>query len=377
MKYFLIAGEPSGDAHAAALLQELKLRDPEAEFCFCGGDGMKAATAVEPVIHIREMAFMGFVTVLKNLPAIRRNFRVCKQAIVDFQPDAVILIDYPGFNMRMAAYLRKTTRIPIFYFIPPAVWAWKSYRVNQIKRDISKVLSIFPFEKDFFASYNCEVDYVGHPSVDATRNYLASPLPIEEFRQRNSLTDKPVIALLPGSRRQEIESCLPKMIEAARQFPDYQLVVSGVSSIPDSFYQQVMQGAGYPVVVAQTYQLVHAAEVAVVNSGTATLETALLGTPQVVVYSSLQGRLSYLIKELLLKVKYIAMVNIISDKLVAKELYAHFFTVDNLKNELNQLLNNQEYRSRQLECYSKLQTTMGESGAAARAAESIHTFLRK
>lgn len=375
MKYFLIAGEPSGDAHGAGLLRELSLQDASAQFCFCGGDAMKAESGVNPVIHIREMAFMGFVTVVRNLPAILRNFKLCKQAISDFQPDAVILIDYPGFNMRMAAYLRKTTRIPIFYFIAPAVWAWKTYRVKQIKRDITKVLSIFPFEKDFFASYKCEVEYVGNPSVDAVHRYLATEEPSEVFRQRNQLSDKPVIALLPGSRRQEIESCLPKMIAAARQFPDYQLVISGVSSIPEAFYKQFMQGVAIPVLVAQTYPLVRNAAVAVVNSGTATLETALLGTPQVVVYSSLQGRLSYLIKELFIKVKYIAMVNILSNQLVAKELYAHFFTVENLRSELENLINNKAFREHQLSLYSKLKVIMGEPGAAARAADSIIKYL--
>jgi len=385
MKYFLIAGEPSGDAHGATLVRELKLQDPAAVFVFCGGDLMTAEAGVEPLIHIREMAFMGFVTVLKNLPAIRRNFRICKQAIADFQPDRVVMIDYPGFNMRMAKYIRQRTDIPVYYYIAPAVWAWKSYRVKQIRRDVSRVLAIFPFEKEFFARFNYEVDYVGNPSVDAVHTFLQENNDATEFRKKNKLSDKPIIALLPGSRKQEIADCLPKMIAAASRFPDHQIVISGVSTMSDDFYKEVMQGAkevmlgtkellqgaAYPVLVSQTFPLLKHAAAAVVKSGTSTLETALIGTPEVVVYSALWGRLSYWIKEVLINIPYIALANILSGKLIVKELYAHLFTVEALSEELSKLLYDDAYRNQLFQSYAELREIMGKPGAAARAAESI------
>lgn len=370
MRYFLVVGEASGDLHASGLMQELKNIDPKAEFCFFGGDNMKSVGG-KMVKHIREMAFMGFWAVFINIFKILRNFRDCKQAIRDFQPDLVILVDYPGFNLRMAKYIRKKVKVPVYFYISPTVWAWKAYRVKQIKRDVDHMLTIIPFETEFYAKYNYKVNYVGNPIVDAIDQYLDKNEDKEHFKKKYFLSDKPIIALLPGSRKQEIESCLPKMVAAAKHFPDHQIVISGAPGIDFAFYHEFLDGEYLPVAEHQTYQLLYHADLAIVNSGTATLEAALIGIPQTVVYHVMFGRLGYLAKEIIIKLKYISLVNILSGKEVVKEFIAHLFTVENLVNELDRIIHDQEYRLKMITAYQELKAKMGEPGTSRRAAEYI------
>ncbi|MDD2283779.1 MAG: lipid-A-disaccharide synthase [Paludibacter sp.] len=372
MKYFLIAGEASGDLHGASLMNELKQLDAECQFQFFGGDLMRAASGVRPVKHIKDMAFMGFWSVLKNLSTIRKNFSACKKAIVKFQPDVVVLIDYPGFNLKIATYVRKSIRIPVYYYISPSVWAWKSNRIKQIKRDVNQMLTIIPFEKEFYASHNYEVEYVGNPSVDSVHEHLDKTEESSYFKKKYFLSEKPIIALLPGSRKQEIAACLPKMIAAARKFSNYQIVISGVNSVHTAFYHEFMNGNNYPVIKHHPYQLIFHADIAVVNSGTATLETALIGTPQVVVYHVMLGRLAYWAKELIIKTKYISLVNILAQKEVVRELYAHLFTVENLTGEMSRILNDEGYRKEMISSYKILREKLGEPGTAQRAAACIY-----
>lgn len=372
MKYFLIAGEASGDLHGSSLMYELKKLDDQAEFRFFGGDLMRSAAGRKPVRHLRDTAFMGFWSVLKNLSTIMKNFRACKNAIQSFMPDVVVLIDYPGFNLRMAKYIRKNLHIPVYYYISPSVWAWKSHRVKQIKRDVTQMLTIIPFEKEFYASHNYEVKYVGNPSVDIINQHLDKTEETSHFKRKYFLSDKPIIALLPGSRKQEIAACLPKMIAAAKKFPDYQIVISGVNSVHTAFYHEFMDGNNYPVIKHHPFQLVFHADIAVVNSGTATLETALIGTPQVVVYHVMFGRLAYLAKEIIIKTKYISLVNILAQKEVVQELIAHLFTADNLFNEMSKILYDKSYRNEMISSYKTLRERLGEPGTAQRAAACIY-----
>ncbi|GAB1414829.1 lipid-A-disaccharide synthase [Paludibacter sp.] len=375
MKYFLIAGETSGDFHGSTLVKELIKLDPNCEFKYLGGDLMRGAIGKRPIVHIRDMAFMGFWNVLKNLPSILKIISKCKKAIIDYKPDALILVDYPSFNLRVAKYIRKHTDIPIYYYISPSVWAWKSHRIKQIKRDITQMLTIIPFEKEFYASYNYEVKYVGNPTIDAIHENLDKSEEESYFKRKYFLSDKPIIALLPGSRKQEIAACLPKMISAARNFPDCQIVISGVNSVHTAFYHEFMNGGNYPIIKHHPYQLVYHSKIAVVNSGTATLETALIGTPQVVVYHVIFGRLAYWAKELLIKTKFISLVNILARKEIVKELYAHLFTVDNLRKEMSKILNDEKYRNDMVNSYKVLRETLGGPGTAQRAA--THIFEHK
>lgn len=377
MKYFFIAGEASGDLHGSSLINELKKLDNACEIHFLGGDLMRAVTGVRPIKHIKEMAYMGFWNVLKNLSTIFKNLRECKKAILDFQPDVVVLIDYPGFNLRIAKFVRKETGIPVYYYISPSVWAWKSSRIKQIKRDVTQMLTIIPFEKEFYASHQYEVKYVGNPTVDTVNDNLDKTEETAHFKKKYFLSGKPIIALLPGSRKQEIAACLPKMIVAAQKFPDYQIVISGVNSIQTAFYHEFMAGENYTVIKHHPYQLIFHADIAVVNSGTATLETALIGTPQVVVYHVMLGRLAYLAKELFVKTKYISLVNILAEKQVVKELYAHLFTTERLFNEMSRILDDEDYRNEMIASYKILRDKLGEPGTAKRVAESIYQHMQK
>ncbi len=377
MKYFLIAGEQSGDFHGSTLINELKQTDNKSKFKFLGGDLMREAAGVRPLRHIREMSFMGFWSVFKNLPKICKNLKICKKELLKFRPDALILIDYPGFNLRIAKFARKKLGIPVYYYISPSVWAWKTGRIKKIKRNVTKLLSIIPFEEQFYANYNYKVKYVGNPSVDAISEHLDKTEDIEDFKTKFFLSDKPIIALLPGSRKQEVAACLPKMIEAAENYPNYQIVISGVTSIPTEFYYKYMNKGNYPVLKHHPYQLIYHSKVAVVNSGTATLETALIGTPQVVVYHVMFGRLAYLAKKIFIKIKYISLVNILAQKEVVKELYAHLFTVKNLKQELTLLLEDQNYQKQIIDSYKVLKEQLGEPGTAKRAVKCIYEDLNK
>ncbi len=375
MKYFIIAGEASGDLHASNLMRELKLADKDAAFRFSGGDLM-CTEAGEPVIHYRDMAFMGVVNVILHAKTILRNFKIIQNELLAFQPDVVILVDYPSFNLRIARFIKKHLSSKVFYYIPPKLWAWKEYRIKSIRKYVDKVFTIFPFETAFYNKHKYDVEYVGNPTVDSVYSALSeTKLTFAEFFETNRLPSLPVIALLPGSRKQEIRGCLPRMIEAAKQFKDYQIVISGAPGIDADFYNKI--AGGFPVVFQQTYELLKFSEAAVVNSGTATLETALVGTPEVVVYHIPGKQLGYLAKKIFVRVKFISLVNLIAGKEVIKELYAHKFSVQRVRTELELLLLNKEYRAGMLQGYENVKKSLGNSGTAKRAAEKMIKYLRK
>ncbi len=370
MRYFLIAGEASGDLHASNLMHEIKKQDPNAEFCFLGGDLMSAQGG-QMVRHYRDMAFMGFVTVVRNLNKILSNLDDCKKAITAFRPDLVILIDYPDFNLQIAKFVKANYQTPVYYYIPPKIWAWKEYRIKKIKLYTDRIFTIFPFETAFYKKHNYEVDYVGNPTVDSIAMRPDKDEPFETFCIKNHLQQLPVIAIIPGSRRQEIANCLPKMMEAAGSFADYQMVISGAPGIEPEYYQQFIKSKPVPVIFNQTYQLISHSKAAIVNSGTATLETALIGTPQVVVYHVFMGRLANLAKSVILKIKYISLVNLIADRELVKELIAIHFTAENTKSEVDKLLNDSEYRDKMINGYDEIRTILGEAGTAQRAAKKM------
>jgi lipid-A-disaccharide synthase len=376
MRYFIIAGEPSGDLHASGLMRELRKVDSDAEFCFLGGDLMLAQGG-KMIKHYRQMAFMGFVAVLKNARTVLKNINDCKKAILDFNPDVLILVDYPSFNLRMARFVKETLNIPVYYYISPKIWAWKEYRIKEIKRYVDKMFTIFPFETAFYARHIYAVEYVGNPTVDSILARPNHDQTFTEFCSQNNLSDKPIIALLAGSRKQEISACLPKMIEAAQRFSDYQTIIAGAPGINPDFYQSILKEKMIPVVFNKTYDLLQQSKAAIVNSGTATLETALVGTPQVVVYHVMFGRLASLLRKLLVKVPFISLVNLIAEKEVVKELVAHHFTVDNIITELENILYNQSHRQIVLNEYSNIQKTLGGVGAAERAAEKMIELLTR
>ena len=391
MKYFLIAGEASGDLHASALMRELKLVDNQAEFCFLGGDLM-AAEGGRLVRHINQMAFMGFVNVLLNLKKISENMNVCKQAIIDFQPDVVILVDYPGFNLRIAKFIKKELKTPVYYYIAPKLWAWKSYRIKEIKRYVDKVLTIFPFETQYFRNLGYEVDYVGNPSVDSVDEFLEQSaknkdggghfdqreksavetrfLPLVEMTKK----EKTIVALLAGSRKQEIKGCLKKISAMADFFPDFKFVLAAAPAISESFYRKILP-PNIEIVFGQTYNLVKNSYAAVVNSGTATLETALLNTPQVVVYHVIGGIIVPLLRKMLIHVPFVSLVNLIAQKEVVKELITPHFTEKELKIELAKILYDNDVRNEILNDYQQIREALGEKGTAERTAKIIYHFL--
>ncbi|HEX5654616.1 MAG TPA: lipid-A-disaccharide synthase [Chitinophagaceae bacterium] len=377
MKYYIIAGEASGDLHGSNLVKELKKLDPQASMRCWGGDKMEAAGA-ELVKHYRELAFMGFAEVLMNLRTIFRNLAFCKDDILVYRPDALILIDYPGFNLRIASWAREQG-LRVIYYISPQVWAWKENRVKQMIQNIDKMLVILPFEKEYFKKkWNWEVEYVGHPLVEVIENFKKenippSPLPIHNLNSSNS----PIIALLPGSRKQEILKKLPVMLDVTKSFPGYQFIVAKAPGVEDSFYDELLKEYNNVSYVSnRTYELLMQAKAALVTSGTATLETALFEVPEVVCYKG--SFLSYEIGKRLVKVKYISLVNLIMDKLVVHELIQHDLTAANLSRELEQLLNNEERRAELVADYKALKELLGRDGnASARAAASIHQFLTK
>lgn len=322
------------------------------------------------------MAFMGFWAVLKNARTVLKNLSDCKQAIVDFKPDTIILVDYPSFNLRIARFVKENLSIPVYYYISPKIWAWKEFRIKQIKLFVDKMFTIFPFETTFYAKHNYKVEYIGNPTVDTILTRPNQHQTIAEFCSQNQLSEKPIIALLAGSRKQEILACLPRMIETANRFPDYQIIIAGAPGINPEFYNSIIKEKGVSIVFGKTYDLLQQSKAAIVNSGTATLETALIGTPQVVVYHVIFGRMAYLIKDFFIKVKFFSLVNLVAEKEVVKELVAHYFTVENVAVELDKLLNNANYRQTMMEEYSKIQTSLGGVGAAERAAKKIVSLLK-
>ncbi len=374
MKYYFISGEASGDLHASNLLKALQKIDPQTEVRAWGGDLLQQQGAYL-VKHYKELAFMGFTEVLMNLRTILRNMKFCLQDILNYQPDAVVLIDYPGFNLRIAQKLKKAGyKGKIIYYISPQVWAWKQSRVKIIKQVIDKMFVILPFEKDFYKQWNYEVEFVGHPLMDAFKNYTFQKF--TEFISENKLNEKPIIALLPGSRKQEINIKLPVMLAAATQYlQNYQVVVACAPGISREFYNNIINEKPVSLISGKTYQLLNHARAALVTSGTATLETAILKVPQVVCYKG--SKLSYLIARKLVKVKYISLVNLIMNKAVVRELIQDEMNLQNLKQELHKLLHDEKYREMILQDYEELRIKLGKEGASENTAKGLLKTLGK
>lgn len=377
MKYFLIAGEASGDLHASHLIESLKQLDPEAQFRFLGGDMMSAQAGTQPIIHYRDMAYMGFADVVRHLGKILGFLGTARRAIDEWQPAAVILVDYPSFNLKVAKYAHNLG-IPVHYFISPKVWVWKEWRVKDIRRYVNHMYCILPFEPDWYRERDYKATYVGNPTVQevaqASKNFPDFAQFIEEF----GLAGKPIIALVPGSRVREIRDNLPLMLEAAARHPEYQAVIAGAPSIDDSLYRDVMGNQAVPVLRDATYPLVHHARAAIVTSGTATLETALLGTPQVACYRFNGSKLSYNFYRRLLTGKYVTLPNLIVDEPVIPELLMHLCTVDSIDSHLSQLLADSDERTTMLGGYQRLAERLGTDVCTETAArlikDSMHTI---
>jgi lipid-A-disaccharide synthase len=369
MKYYLVAGEASGDLHGANLMKALKATDPDAVFRFWGGDLMLAEGGTL-VKHYAQMAFMGFVEVVANLRTIFRNLSLCKNDIKAWNPDVLILIDFPGFNLKIAEYA-KSQGLPVCYYISPKVWAWNQKRVLKIKKIVDHLFCILPFEVNFYQQWGMKVDYVGNPLLDAVAAFKAD----ESFLATHQLRDKKIVALLPGSRKQEISRLLPDMLATVPRFPQYQFVIAGAPSFDEAFYRQYTEGASVPVIFGATYDILNHAEAAVVASGTATLETALFDVPQVVVYKG--NALSVAIARLLVKIRFISLVNLIMDRGVVKELIQEDCNPDKITEELKLLLEDNSYRSAMLRNYDELDQKMGEAGASARTARLITEYMAK
>lgn len=367
MKYYLIAGEASGDIHGANLMKKLLTLDPLAEFRFWGGDRMAKIGGTQ-VMHYRDTAYMGFAEVIKNLPTILSNLKLCEQDILQFQPDALILIDYPGFNIRIAKWARKVIlAAKTIYYISPQIWAWKAGRAHVLKKVVDRMLVILPFESAFYARYNFPVEYVGHPLLD----HLASMPKEVTLRDKYGLDSKPVIALLPGSRKQEVMQHLPEMVAVAPFFSDYQFVLAAVSTLPEATYDQARE-KDIKVIVDDTSLVLSHCRAALVASGTATLETALMDVPQVVCYRG--GWLNYVLAKKLIKVKYISLVNLILDQPLVKELIQNDLSTDGLVSELTYILS--DSGTEHLHSgYAELRQELGGEGASLRAAQSIYSLL--
>lgn len=371
MKFYIIAGEASGDLHASNLVAEIKKKDKKAEFRGFGGDLMKAQ-GVELVKHYRTMAYMGFVEVAVNLRKVLGNIAQCKKDILEYQPDVVVLVDYPGFNLRIADFAHKKG-FKVYYYISPQVWAWKRRRVQKIKKSVDKMLVILPFEEEFYKRYGVDVTFVGNPLLDELSKVGTGNRSI--FLRRNSLGERrEIIAMLPGSRRQEVKRTLPVMLKAALHFSDYQFVIAGVSSLDKSLYKDIMGNSDVFFVENQTYDLLLNSSAALVTSGTATLETALLSVPEVVCYKA--TNFSYRLAKWMIKVKFISLVNLIMDREVVKELIQGDLNEDNLVKELDQLLHNGKRQRQLLEDYEELKDKLGNVGASEKAAEVIVESLK-
>ena len=378
MKYYLIAGEASGDLHASNLMRALKACDAEAEFRFFGGDLMQAVGGTL-VKHYRELAYMGFIQVALHAGTIMRGMKQCKEDIVAWHPDVVILVDYPGFNLKIAKYVKTHTQIPVYYYISPKIWAWKEYRIKDIRRYVDELFSILPFEVPFFAEHDYPIHYVGNPCVDAVAEFKARYTEArEEFCARHGLNPQlPIVAILAGSRKQEIRDNLPIMLAATKRFKDFQWVIAGAPGIAEEMYRGFgIQDA--KVVFAETYPLLTHSYAAMVTSGTATLETSLFRVPQVVCYYMKFGRVVSWLRKLVLKVEHISLVNLVADFTVVRELVADGMNERELKEELDQLLLDDFYRSRMFKEYDEMVLRpLGEAGASEHAAEKMVQLLRK
>lgn len=372
MYYYLIAGEASGDLHAASLMRQLKEVDPDARFRFIGGD-MMAHEGGEMVRHYRTLAYMGFIPVLFHLRTIMAGMRQCKADIEAERPDAVVLVDYPGFNLSVARHVASRTAIPVAYYIPPKIWAWKEHRIRSIRRYVTRVFSILPFEVEWYAARGYRLDYVGNPTREEVEAFRAGYAETEaEFKRRNGLdAHKPMIAILAGSRRQEIGDNLSRMLAAASQFPDYQAVVAGAPGLAPAIYEDKLRGTGARIVFGETYQLLAHARFALVTSGTATLETAVFGVPQVVCYYLKAGWLMRLLKRLFIKVRHVSLVNLIAGREVVPELIADRANPARIADELRRLIVDDGHRRRMLDGYGEVMRRLGTDSAAATAARGI------
>jgi len=369
MRYYFIAGEASGDLHASNCIKHILDLDKDATCAFTGGDLMQKVTGVSPSIHIKQMAFMGFIDVLKNIKTIKKNFKTVKQSILNYKPDAMVLVDYPGFNLRMAKWAGENN-IKVFYYISPTVWAWKEGRVETIRNYVTKLFVILPFEKAFYKKHNIDVDFVGHPLIDAIEQQKPLFRTKEKFTEDNSLTQQPIIAVLPGSRAQEINYMLNIMMGVMSEFKNYQFVVAGSTNLPQHIYEPLNQ-KGIKVIFNQTYELMTYAQAGIIKSGTSTLESALFRLPQVICYKA--GGLSFKIGKMLVNkdVKYIGLPNIIMGKDIVKELVQDDLTTQNICTELHKLLHNTNYIAEQQTNYDILEKMLGGIGASKRIAEGI------
>lgn len=373
-KFYIIAGEASGDLHGSNLIKAIQEKTPEADFRFWGGDEM-SKVAGKPVKHIKELAFMGFIEVVINLKTILNNIKLCKQDILEYGPDVLILIDYPGFNMRIAKWA-KTKNIKVVYYISPQIWAWKQNRGHELKKSVDKMIVILPFEKEFYKRFEMEVDYVGHPLLDAIEGFRKQ-YKVDELKSKHNLDAKPILAILPGSRKQEIAKKLPIMLEAAEKFQAYQLIIAGAPSQDLEYYQSFIKNFPYleiKLISGATYEILSIADLAMVTSGTATLETALFKVPQVVCYKG--SSISYLIAKKLVKIDFISLVNLIMNKEVVKELIQHECTAKNIEKELLSLKKGETKRQELLDTYDELVKKLGDGGASQRAAQIILETIR-
>ena len=378
MRYYLIVGEASGDLHASNLMKALKAEDSQAEFRFYGGDLMQSVGGTL-VKHYKEMAYMGFVPVMMHLRTILTNMKQCKQDVLAWNPDVLILVDYPGFNLDIAKYVKQHTSIPIYYYISPKIWAWKEHRIKNIRRDVDELFSILPFEGDCYQRHQYPIHYVGNPCVDAVDAFKTSKDGAETgeaFRQAYGLTANPLVAILAGSRRQEIKDNLRVMMTTAQRFPHHQFVIAGVPTIEEAYYRKyIPQGIDVKIVFNSTYRLLQQAEAALVTSGTATLETALFDVPQVVCYYITCGRVMNLLRKLILKVKYISLVNLIVNREIVPELIGEQMNVERLEAELSRIVEGGADRSQMLADYAAMREKLGGPGASQRAARQIVAHL--
>ena len=375
MKYYLVAGEASGDLHGSNLMKELKIADKNAEFRFFGGDLMKNVGG-ELVKHYREMAFMGIVNVLLNLKTINSNLRFCKTDLIEFNPDVLILIDYPGFNLRIAQFA-KQNNIKVYYYISPKVWAWKRYRVKKIKKVVDEMFTIFPFETEFYRKYDFDVNYVGNPVLDSIADYKLNAKSRNDFIQVNNLDDRPIVALLAGSRAQEIKRSLPLVIKISEVFSDFQFVVAGVNSLSKELYNKYLSGSGVKLIFNQTYDILNNAHTALVTSGTAALETALFNVPQTVIYKMEGGWIvDFIFRNIIFDMAGVSLPNIIMKKEIVREYIQVKMTFKNVKAEMEKLLFDENYRGKILEECVRLKELMGEPGSSKRAAQLMVEILK-
>jgi lipid-A-disaccharide synthase len=375
MKYYIIAGEASGDLLGSYLMKEIKKNDPESDFLIWGGDLMEAQGGTLNK-HYKELAFMGFWEVATHLKTILKNLSICKIDLLLYEPDVVILVDYPGFNMKIAQFARENG-YKVVHYVSPSVWAWKKNRVYKIKRDVDLLLTILPFEKEFYAQYDYDVAYIGHPLLDVIADQKEEYGTPEEFRNKFQLDERQIIAVLPGSRKQELIRILPEMLKVIDLYPDYQFVISKVTWQPEELYHKLLNNKQIKLIEGNTYPLLHHATAALVTSGTATLETALINTPQVVCYKT--SGLSYRIAKMVVgkHLKYISLVNLIMDETIVTELIQGDMNMKRVCKELDLILKDPENRKKMINRYAALREKLGSSGASAKGAELIYQLLKK